>query len=575
MPRSFFLPSLAVLAATIITPVLGCASATATQIEIAGVTTPAPGFPALSAPLQEADPPTPVAGLSTPVVPDVASTAPASATTPVAATLPALDAPELRAVWVDAFHDGFKTPEQVDELVAWARRANFNALFVQVRRRGDAYYAKTFEPRTEDPHLAPGFDALEYLIDTAHQGPQRLQVHAWLATLAIWNKRDTPPADPGHVFNRHGLEDTWLMLRDDGVAWAPDGSGGTYYLDPGHPEAARYTADVYLNVVRNYDVDGVHLDHVRYFEGDGDRRWGYNPASVSRFNQRYSREPGSVPDPSDPYWMSWRRDQVTALVRRIYLETKAQKPHVTVSGAVVAWGDGPDAAGGWDRSAPSSLVFQDWRYWLHEGIVDYVMPMDYYREATPQAGWFDSWVTWQQANRGKRGVVIGLGAFLNKPEETTAQLQRARAVGPLGVAMYSYAVPARGAQEDGNASREDMVSRLLSPFSRPAPIPDMPWHTQAITGNILVDVPGREAVTVLLSGPTTYNWLTDGTGLAGGLDVFPGTYIVVVSAPDFTPTPVEVVVRPGQTSVVRFPSSPLPTPSPLPLPVIAEGGGED
>ena len=72
-----------------------------------------------------------------------------------------LDPPELRAVWVDAFHDGFKTPEQVDALVAWARDANLNALFVQVRRRGDAYYVKSFEPRSEDPDLVPGFDALQ------------------------------------------------------------------------------------------------------------------------------------------------------------------------------------------------------------------------------------------------------------------------------------------------------------------------------------------------------------------------------------------------------------------------------
>src|SRR5207302_1180726 len=133
--------------------------------------------------------------------------------TPVAVAEP-LDPPELRAVWVDAFHDGFKTPAQVDELLAWARSANLNALFVQVRRRGDAYYLRTFEPRAEDPDLAPGFDALQYLIDHAHQGPQRLQVHAWLATLPIWWQRDTPPQATNHQFNLHGLSanpnDSWL-----------------------------------------------------------------------------------------------------------------------------------------------------------------------------------------------------------------------------------------------------------------------------------------------------------------------------------------------------------------------------
>src|SRR5712691_4262735 len=170
--------------------------------------------------------PTSVSPTNTPPPALSPTLAPATAT-PVALAEP-MDPPELRAVWVDAFHDGFKTAAQVDDLVAWARSANLNALFVQVRRRGDAYYLKSFEPRTEDPDLAPGFDALQYLIDRAHQGPQRLQVHAWLATLPIWWQRDTPPAATNHVFNLRGLSagplDTWLMYRDDGAAWT--GVGG-------------------------------------------------------------------------------------------------------------------------------------------------------------------------------------------------------------------------------------------------------------------------------------------------------------------------------------------------------------
>src|SRR5438309_7580617 len=95
-----------------------------------------------------------------------------SIATPTAVPV-AADPPELRAVWADAFHDGFKSPEQVDALLAWARAANLNALFVQVRKRGDAYYLQSFEPPAED--LTPGFDALQYLLDRAHQGPQPLQ----------------------------------------------------------------------------------------------------------------------------------------------------------------------------------------------------------------------------------------------------------------------------------------------------------------------------------------------------------------------------------------------------------------
>ncbi|MBV8717128.1 MAG: family 10 glycosylhydrolase [Chloroflexi bacterium] len=388
-----------------------------------------------------------------------------------------MDPPELRAVWVDAFHDGFKTPQQVDDLVAWARRANLNALFVEVRRRGDAYYLKSFEPRTEDPDLTPGFDALQYLIEKAHQGPQRLQVHAWLATLPIWWQRDTPPAAPNHAFNLHGLDaapdQTWLMYRDDGQAWAGNDVGGIYYLDPGNPDVQAYTTEVYLNLLRNYDVDGIHLDQVRYYEGDPGR-WGYNPTSVARFNAQFGRDPATQPAPDDPEWITWRRDQVTALVRRIYTDAKAIKPQIAVTAAVVTWGRGPLSASDWFKQAPYASVLQDWRTWLQQGIVDYLLPMDYYRENGEQATWFDNWTQWQVTYGGRRNVVLGLGSYLNSEDGVLSQLARARALGPMGIALYSYAVPDADLEGASTEDRLSFADELRAVFSRPAPVPLLP-----------------------------------------------------------------------------------------------------
>ena len=388
-----------------------------------------------------------------------------------------MDPPELRAVWVDAFHDGFKTPQQVDDLVAWARRANLNALFVQVRRRGDAYYLKSFEPRAEDPALTPGFDALQYLIEKAHQGPQRLQVHAWLATLPIWWQRDTPPAAPNHAFNLHGLDaapdQTWLMYRDDGQAWAGNDVGGIYYLDPGNPDVQAYTTEVYLNLLRNYDVDGIHLDQVRYYEGDPGR-WGYNPTSVARFNAQFGRDPATQPAPDDPEWITWRRDQVTALVRRIYTDAKAIKPQIAVTAAVVTWGRGPVSASDWLKQAPYASVLQDWRAWLQQSIVDYLLPMDYYRENGEQATWFDNWTQWQVTYGGRRNVVLGLGSYLNSEDGVLSQLARARALGPMGIALYSYAVPDADLEGASTEDRLSFADELRAVFSRPAPVPLLP-----------------------------------------------------------------------------------------------------
>ena len=363
--------------------------------------------------------------------PTITSTLPTATTAPAvflapSPTVQALDAPELRAVWVDAFHDGFKTAQQVDDLVAWARAANLNALFVEVRRRGDAYYLNSFEPRAEDPDLPPGFDALQYLINTAHRGPQRLQVHAWLATLPIWYRHDSPPLALNHVFNQprahhrpgRQLAHVPRRRRSLGQQWR------RWHLLPGPGQSRpsrRYTTDVYVNLVRNYDVDGVHLDQVRYYEGDP-LHWGYNPASVARFNAQFNRDPTTQPAATDPDWIAWRRDQVTALVRRIYTQTKAIKPNVAVTAAVVTWGRGPLTDADWQRQAPYSAVLQDWRAWLQKGIVDYLLPMNYFRENNEQATWFDTWTQWQVTYADRRGVVLGLGSYLNSGDDVLAQL---------------------------------------------------------------------------------------------------------------------------------------------------------
>jgi uncharacterized lipoprotein YddW (UPF0748 family) len=343
------------------------------------------------------------------------------------------------------------------------------------------------------------------------------------------------------------------MLRDDGESWAGVGKQGTYYLDPGNPDAARFISAVYVNLVRNYHVDGVHLDQVRYYEGQP-LRWGYNPTSVALFNARFGRDPETQPDPTDADWIAWRRAQVTALVRHIYLEVHAVRPRIAVSAAVVTWGKGPQGANDWEQQAPYASVLQDWRAWLQEGIVDYLLPMDYYRETGEQADWFDAWTRWQKGNPGKRGVVLGLGSYLNSAEGVLAQLGRARALGTLGVALYSYAVPTRDLENASEDDRAAFAEQLRSVFTRRAPVPELAWLSRPIAGAVLVDIPGFADVSVVLDDGAAARrvWRTDGTGLGGVVDVPPGHYVLTVSGPGLDTTPIDVQVLPGQTAAVRF-----------------------
>jgi uncharacterized lipoprotein YddW (UPF0748 family) len=221
---------------------------------------------------------------------------------------------EIRAFWVDGFHAGIRSIEEVTQLVADAKRANINTLFVQVRRRGDALYAKSFEPPVEDPAYDGKFDGLAAILEAAHR--EGLQVHAWINAMPIW--RELPaPKDPRHVLNRHGPfrsgEDIWLTANPQGEMKFPVG----YFLDPGHPAAAAYLTEVYLNIVRNYDVDGIHFDYIRYPETDArmprGAPVGYNGTSLARFRRITNRT--DTPAPDDLTWTLWRRQQVTQLVR--------------------------------------------------------------------------------------------------------------------------------------------------------------------------------------------------------------------------------------------------------------------
>src|SRR5262245_52873708 len=111
-------------------------------------------------------------------------------------------AAQWRAPWVDAFNPGLKTPEQVSPLVAHLKPLNCNAVIVQVRKRGDAYFRKTVAPFTEDPTVPEGFDPLADLLAKAHK--EGIQVHAWVNPLTLWRAADAPPRSRDHAFHTHG-----------------------------------------------------------------------------------------------------------------------------------------------------------------------------------------------------------------------------------------------------------------------------------------------------------------------------------------------------------------------------------
>ncbi|MCX6029928.1 MAG: family 10 glycosylhydrolase [Chloroflexi bacterium] len=480
---------------------------------------------------------------------------PIATTTPTVppAPLPPRDAtrPEYRAFWVDAFHPGIKTPQEVDRLIADMQAANANAVIVQVRRRGDALYNKTFEPRGAELAKLPDYDPLAYLIQKAHAATPPIEVHAWLVAMPVAKRTDLPTASE-HLYHKHGPDaagdEMWLSQAADSSFVAEE----NYFLDSGHPAAAQYVVDVVLNVIHNYDVDGVHLDYIRY----GGQQFGYNPVNL----RRYAAASGATATPAaaDPAWQQWRRDQVTALMRQIYLEAIALKPGIKISAATIAWGAGPTSDADWLKSGAMADTFQDWLGWLAEGILDIAMPMNYDREANVnQKAWFDRWTAWEKDHRADRHLVVGIGAWLNDTEGNLAQAQRALAPSAAGntvqgVAFYAYAdLDAHGLSPEKFFQALTTADPPAQPFFpnqvRP---PAMPWKTQPATGYLKGFVRGdkgapADGLTVALSGSVTRTLTVAGTGFYGAAGLPPGEYTLYVARAGQAPVSVTATVAAG------------------------------
>jgi uncharacterized lipoprotein YddW (UPF0748 family) len=478
-----------------------------------------------------------------------------------------------RSYWVDAFNEGIYTQEQVDRLVDDALAVNANALIVQTARRYDCFCNRALYPRT-DAFISPEpYDPLDAIIEAAHA--EGIEVHAWVNVNTMWNSA-TPHSSPNHVSNEHGLtaegRDRWLNKRVDGA----EAIGNNVYVDPGHPDARDYIVEAIQSIVHEYDVDGINLDYVRYPDFNSSTShsdWGYNDVSVERFQAATGR--ADVPAADDPEWSDWRRDQVTTLVRKIYLGMWDVDPQARLSMDGITYGFGPQSSGGWENTRTYAEVLQDWKGWLEEGIMDTVVAMNYKRNwSPPQDQMFSEWAEVIADWQGERQAVNGPALYLNSVADAVEQVEEileptAAGNTAAGWSGYSYANPSNayvgGPWEDRSAERDALAAALTAPgapFEHEAAVPEMTWKTNPSDGHVtgtlqLSDGTPLDQVSVTLrplTGGDEATALSDGTGWFGFAHVESGHYLVQLDLPDgVVGQPVTYVrIRNGKISDAEF-----------------------
>jgi uncharacterized lipoprotein YddW (UPF0748 family) len=374
---------------------------------------------------------------------------------------------EFRGVWVATVDRIDWPPVNVDDpekqkaaLIAILDRAaalHFNAVLFQVRPMSDALYRSPYEPWSEfltgtqgqAPH--PAWDPLEFAVEEAHN--RGLQLHAWFNPYRAWH-----PAAKGKP-----AANSVVMEHPDWVR----SYGNMKWLDPGEPGVQAWSEKVILDVVKRYDVDGVHIDDYFY------------PYPIHDANKK------DVPFPDDLSWNryvaggghlsrdDWRRENINDFVSTTYREIKKEKPWVEF---------GISPFGIYRPGFPNTIkagidqyneLYSDPVKWLQNGWCDYITPQLYWQIKKPAQSYPVLAAWWSAQNTKKRHLWIGNNASQvssNWPaSEVIDQIEVTRKTPGAGGNIFFSMKPF---MKDSKGIDEALVS---GPYAVPALVPRSPW----------------------------------------------------------------------------------------------------
>jgi len=377
---------------------------------------------------------------------------------------------------------GLSVDQQKAELITMLDKMqalNLNALVLQVRPAGDAFYKSDLEPwsywLTAQQGRAPSpfYDPLEFAIAEAHA--RGIELHAWFNPYRA------------KMSTNYALAANHMAKRFPQYAYT---YGDLIWMDPGAADVQQLTYDVILDVVRRYDVDGIHFDDYFYpypkpgieFP-DGDTYAAY-------------RRSGGALSLAD-----WRRDNVNKLVQRLHDGIKAEKPEVKfgISPFGIYRPGQPAGIVGMDQY---NEIYADPKLWLDRGWVDYIAPQLYWRiNQTEQS--YPVLLNWWTANNPQnRHIYVGnylskidSGAWSNTEFQNQVNLSRQAAARlSLGNIFFSVKVFLENRQNATNYFRQYI-------YPTPALVPPMSW----------LDNTPPAAVKTLTAGAGEVSWSVETT----------------------------------------------------------------
>lgn len=370
---------------------------------------------------------------------------------------------EFRAAWIATVANinwpskpGLSTETQKQEaiyLLDFLQAHHFNAAILQVRPQADALYKSDIEPwsyyltGTQGKAPQPYYDPLEFWVKEAHD--RGIELHVWLNPYRAHHKDGKAISDQSIVKKHPEL----VMYLKEGYWW----------MDPAQKAVQDITNDVVMDLVKRYDIDGVHMDDYFYPYPSYNLNADF-PDSVSW--TAYQRSGGKLSRGD------WRRDAVNQLVERLYKNIKSEKPWIKFGVSPFGiWRPGyPDLVEGFDQY---NQLYADARLWLNKGWVDYFSPQLYwpvnrYAQSFPVLlGW------WAGENTMKRhlwpGISVGRDSTDKNLDETINQIMIDRGMQPQSKGVVHWSISSL-------TKNPRMADTLLkSVYKKQALIPSSPW----------------------------------------------------------------------------------------------------
>lgn len=383
---------------------------------------------------------------------------------------------EFRAAWVATVANinwpskpGLPVEEQKREAIALLDllyKNNFNAVIFQVRPHCDALYSSELEPwsyyLTGEQGKAPDpwYDPLEFWIEEAHS--RGIELHAWLN-----------PYRAHHIAGGEVTETSIVKRRPD---LALSLEQGYWWLDPSKKGTQDQTYNVVIDLIKRYDLDGIHFDDYFYPYPDynnfkdfpDDESWKAYQAGGGKLSRG-----------------DWRRESVDIFIKRLYAGIKAEKPWVKfgLSPFGIWRPNNPPAISGFDQH---NVLYADARKWLNEGWIDYYSPQLYWPvNQLPQSyplllGWWSS-----ENTKGRHlwpGISLSRHPVEKAADETINQIMIARGMVPASPGVIHWSIGPL-------ASSPGLVRAIAEgPYKRRALVPPSPWLSTKIPAAPQVEV---------------------------------------------------------------------------------------